>query len=178
MTELATMARPYAEAVFKRALESGRLEEWSRMLAFLATVIGDPEMAALAVNPNVKREDFLRLLLDLGKGHLDEEGENFVKILVYNGRVTLLPRIHELFERYLAEHQGVAEVEVTTAYPLSEEDRAELIQALERNLGKRVQLVLHEDRQLIGGVRIRAGDKVIDGSVRGRLERLAKRLYS
>ncbi len=178
MTELSTIARPYAEAVFKRALESGRLEEWSRMLAFLAAVVGDEEMTALAADPNVKREDFLRILLDLGKGYLDEEGENFVKILVHNGRVVLLPQIHELFERYLAEHQGIAEVEVTTAYPLSEEDRTELVQALERNLGKRVQLQVREDRQLIGGVRIQAGDKVIDGSVRGQLERLAKRLYS
>ncbi|MCF6195162.1 MAG: F0F1 ATP synthase subunit delta [Emcibacter sp.] len=178
MTELATMARPYAEAVFKRALESGRLEEWSRMLEFLATVIADEEMAALAVDPNVKREDVLRILLDVGKGYLDREGENFVKVLVFNGRVTLLPVIRKLFERYLSEHQGIVDVEVATAYPLSREDRTMLVQALERNLGKRVRLDVHEDRQLIGGIRVRAGDKVIDGSVRGRLERLAKRLYS
>lgn len=178
MTELATMARPYAEAVFRRALESGRLEAWAKMLEFLATVVGDKEMAALAANPNVERGEFLRILLDIGKGFLDKEGENFVRILVLNGRITLLPQIRELFERYRSDYQGIVTVEVATAYPLSEEDRAGLIQALERNLGKQVQLDIHEDRQLIGGVRIRAGDKVIDGSVRGQLERLAKRLYS
>ncbi|HEB77977.1 MAG TPA: F0F1 ATP synthase subunit delta [Methylothermaceae bacterium] len=178
MTELVTLARPYAEAVFKRALESDRLDEWSKMLDFLATAMADRELAAMAVDPNVKRETLLRILLDIGKGYLDKEGENFVRILVLNGRVTLLPQIRELFERYLAEHQDIIDVEVTTAYPLTEEDQARLVQALQRNLGKRVRLDVKEDHQLIGGVRIRAGDKVMDGSVRGQLERLAKRLYS
>ncbi len=178
MSELTTLARPYAEAAFKRALESGKLEQWSKMLAFLATALADPELAALARDPRIGKEKFLEILLDIGKGWLDAEGENFVKLLVHNGRITLAPQIHDLFERYRAEHEGVVDVEVRTAYPLEADDRDKLTQALKKALGRKVRLQVAEDRDLIGGVVIRAGDKVIDGSVRGRLERLAKRLYS
>ncbi|BCX88412.1 F-type H+-transporting ATPase subunit delta [Methylomarinovum tepidoasis] len=178
MSEPITLARPYAEAAFKHALESGRLEQWSKMLAFLAAALSDPELVALAQNPKIGKERFLQILLDIGKGYLDAEGQNFVKLLVHNDRITLAPQIHELFERYRAEHEGIVDVEVRTAYPLEAEDQAKLTRALEKALGRKIRLQLAEDRDLIGGVVIRAGDKVIDGSVRGRLERLAKRLYS
>lgn len=178
MSELTTLARPYAAALFRRALETGRMDQWSRMLEFLATAMADRELAWMAVNPNVSREDFLRLLLDLGKGFLDGEGENFARLLVHNGRISLVGEIRTLFERYRAEHEGYTDVEVITAYPLDREDQNELARVLERHLGKKVRLEVDEDRSLIGGVIIRSGDRVIDGSVRGRLQRLAKRLHS
>ncbi len=178
MSELTTLARPYAEAVFKLALEKGNLEQWSRTLEFLATAMGDKELAWMAQNPNVPKGEFLRVLFDVGKGYLDKGGENFIRLLVHNGRIDLVGQIRELFESYRAGHEGYVDVKVTTAYPLTEEDQEKLISALEKHLGKKVHLQVDQDRGLIGGVIIRAGDKVIDGSVRGRLERMAKRLYS
>ncbi len=176
--ELKTLARPYAEAVFDQARETGKIEQWSRMLEFLATAMADKALAWAAVNPKVGEQAFLRLILEIGKGYLDQEGENFVKLLVQNDRITLVDQIRELFEQYRIEHEGYVDVSVITAYPLSEEDQASLVAALEKNLGKKVRLTSREDRDLIGGVVIQAGDKVIDGSVRGQLERLAKRLKS
>ncbi len=178
MSELTTLARPYAEAVFKLALEEGTLHKWSQMLEFLAVAMSDKELAWMAQNPNVPKEDFLRVLLEVGKGYLDKEGENFVRLLVHNGRIGLLPQIRDLFESYRAAQEGYVDVEVMTAYPLSEGDKETLISALEKNLGKKVYLQEVQDRGLIGGVVIRAGDKVIDGSLKGRLERMAKKLYS
>jgi F-type H+-transporting ATPase subunit delta len=178
VSDLKTLARPYAEAVFKLAQETGRIDQWSRMLEFLATVMADREMAWAAANPKVGEQAFLRLILEVGKGYLDREGENFVKLLVHSRRITLIDQIRELFEQYRAEHEGYMDVKVITAYPLSEEDRASLVAELEKNLGKKIRLSSQEDADLIGGVVIRAGDKVIDGSVRGQLERLAKRLLA
>lgn len=178
MSELTTLARPYAEAVFKHALNTGHLDKWSRVLEFLATAMADEELADAAKNPLIKKEKFQQLLLDIGKGILDAEGENLTKILVQNGRITLAGQIRDLFERKRSEYEGYVDVNVTTAYPLNEEDREMLTENLEKYLGKQVRLKVDQDRGLIGGLIIRAGDKVIDGSVRGRLERLAKRLYS
>jgi len=140
--------------------------------------MADKELAWMAVNPNVSREDFLKVVLEVGKGFLDQEGENFVKLLVHNDRISLVPQIRELFENYRAEHEGYVDVEVVTPYSLSDEDRGQLIAALEKSLEKKVHLQERLDQGLIGGVIVRAGDKVIDGSIRGRLERMAKRLYS
>lgn len=177
MSELKTLARPYAEAVFELAKESGTIDQWSKRLEFLAIVMADREIAWAAVNPKIPRQTFLRLILEIGKEYLDREGENFVKLLVQNQRIALVGQIRELFEQYRAAHEGCVDVKVTTAYPLDEQDRTHLIAALARRLGKEnIRLSIEEDKDLIGGVVIRVGDKVIDGSVRGQLERLAKRL--
>jgi len=178
MSELTTLARPYAEAVFKRALESGRLAAWSETLAFLAAVVTDEGIARLVADPNLNRSDLIRILLEIGKGRLDREGENLVRLLVQNSRIALVPLIRDLYERQRAEHQGVTDVAVCSAYPLDGKDRDRLVKVLEKNLGRKVRLSVTEDRGLIGGVVIRTGDRVIDASVRGQLERMAKRLYS
>lgn len=176
MSELKTLARPYAEAVFRHAQETGRIDQWSQMLEFLAVAMSDKELAWEAANPKVGKEAFLRLLLEIGKGYLDREGENFVKLLVHNHRIALVGKIRELFEQYRIEHEGYVNANVITAYPASEEDLASLAAALEKKLGRKVRLTSQVDERLLGGVVIQAGDKVIDGSVRGQLERLAKRL--
>lgn len=174
--ELKTLARPYAEAVFNQARESGRIEQWSKMLAFLATALADKELAWAAVNPKIESQTFLRLILEIGKGYLDQEGENFVRLLVHNRRITLVGPIQELFEQYRTEHEGYVEVKVASAFPLQEEETTSLAAALEKKLGKRVRLEVQENKDLIGGVVIQAGDTVIDGSVRGQLQRLAQTL--
>ncbi len=98
MTELITLARPYAEAVFDRAKEAGKTEQWSSMLAFLAAVVRDREMAAIIDNPKVSDEDLIRLLLDICGEQIDVEGANLIKLLVDNGRLTIVSYIARLYE--------------------------------------------------------------------------------
>ncbi len=174
--ESSTLARPYAEAIFERAQETDRMAEWSDRLAFLAAVIERPEMDVVIGNPRLDRERMTELLLEIGEGHLDDEGQNLVRLLVHNGRVALLPRITELFEQRKADAEGVIDVRVTSAYAMKPAQQKKLAEALEKKLGKKVEISSEKDPSLIGGVLIRAGDTVIDGSVRGRLRRLATEL--
>ncbi len=171
-----TIARPYAEAVFARARETGRLAEWGEMLDFLAAVVEEPRARAFLTNPAVDQAQKVALLLEVGGDRLDDEGRNLVRLLVENGRLTLLPEIGRLFRRMRRDEEGMLEVEVHTAFALDEALAGELAAALERRLGRRVELSAQEDPALIGGVLIRAGDLVIDGSVAGQLKRLANEL--
>jgi len=178
MSELATLARPYAEAVYKRAKQTDSTTKWSNSLAFLAAVLGDVQIAKAAANPNANKEKFAAALLDLCQGQLDGEGENFVRLLVANRRLVLAKTICELFEHYRAEDEGYIVADVSTAYPLEDEEREQITKVLQRSLGKQPRLNVVVDDSLIGGVLIKAGDRVIDASVRGQIQRLAKRLYN
>lgn len=178
MSESATLARPYAEAVFKYARETGTAERWSDNLKFLAIALKDKALAAAANNPRIPKSRVSELLLDVGRDYLSDEGKNFVRVLVENNRLKLLPDIQSLFEAYRAEDEGFIEAEVRTAFPLNKEAEKQLAKTLESVLKRKVQFRVGEDRSLIGGVIIRAGDTVIDASVRGQLQKLAKRLYS
>jgi F-type H+-transporting ATPase subunit delta len=177
MSGSATLARPYAEAVFKRAKETGSTEQWSDTLAFLAAVMNDDRLSRAAVNPKVDRHAFTELLLDICKGHITDEGENLLKLLVENNRLNQAASIQELFEQYRAEDEGYIDVDVKTAFPIDDRQQRQLTSALEKTFHKQVRLRTERDDTLIGGVLIRAGDTVIDGSIRGQLQQLAKRLY-
>lgn len=178
MSGSATLARPYAEAVFKRSKETDSSEQWSETLAFLAAVMEDDRLSQAADNPRIEKKDFAELLLDICKGTIAKEGENFVKLLVENNRLTLAASIKELFEQYRAEDEGYVDVDVKTAFPIGDREQQRLVSSLEKTLNKNVHLHMEEDGTLIGGVLIRAGDKVIDGSIRGQLQQLAKKLYT
>ncbi len=174
--ESSTLARPYAEAIFELAGETGKLTEWSEMLAFLAAVIENPAMDGVIGNPRLDRERMTELLLDIGEERLDEEGRNLVRLLVRNGRVALLPRIAEQFEQRKADAEGVIDVHVTSAYAMKPAQQKMLAGMLEKRLGKKVEIRSEKDPSLLGGVVIRAADTVIDGSLRGQLQRLATEL--
>ncbi|MDP2902846.1 MAG: F0F1 ATP synthase subunit delta [Methylovulum sp.] len=176
MSELATLARPYAAAVFKRAKETGATEKWSESLAFMSAVLSDSEISALFDNPKVSKQDISDFMLDICQGHVDEESSNFLKLLVHNNRLVLISTIFNLFEAYKADHEGYVEVEVTTAYEFSEETRLNFAATLEKTLGKKIHMNVILDKSLIGGVLVRAGDKVIDGSIRGQLQHMQKTL--
>ena len=178
MTELATLARPYATAAYKRAKQTGTTEQWSQTLAFLAAVIQDQQIAQSAANPKSSKERFTAALLDLCSGKLDGEGENFVRLLVANRRLGLIGQISEQYEQYRAEEEGYIAVDVYTAYPLDDGEREQLSTVLLQNLGKQPHLNVQVDESLIGGVLIKAGDRVIDATVRGQIQRLAKSLYN
>lgn len=176
MSELATLARPYSSAVFKRAKETASAARWSEQLAFLSAVMNSKEMSALVDNPKVKKDRLTDLLLDVGKGHIDNEGVNFLKLLVQNNRLALLPDIAKLFEEQKAEDEGYIAVEVLTAFAFTKEAQQKFAATLEKTLSKKVHMNVTLDKSLIGGVLVRAGDRVIDGSVRGQLQNLQKAL--
>jgi F-type H+-transporting ATPase subunit delta len=174
MSELATLARPYGAAVFKRAKETGSTVKWSESLAFMSAVLNDKGISAVIDNPKVSNDRLSTLMLDICQGQLDREGENFLKLLVQNNRLTLIPYIDKIFEEYKAADEGYVEVEVFTAFAFSEEENLKLISALEKKLGKKVHMHITVDKSLIGGVLVRAGDRVIDGSIRGQLQHMQK----
>jgi F-type H+-transporting ATPase subunit delta len=176
MSELATMARPYATAAFKRAKETTGAAKWSEQLAFMSAVISSKEMSALVNNPKVKKDKLAGLLLDIGQGQLDNEGSNFLKTLLQNNRLALLPDIARQFEELKAEDEGYIEVEVLAAFAFTKEAEKKFAVTLEKTLNKKVHMNVAVDTSLIGGVLVRAGDRVIDGSIRGQLQNLRKAL--
>lgn len=171
-----TIARPYAEAVFARADESGKLDLWSEMLELLVAVVKDPTMVGIVANPLFDRNDLVSLMLDIGGGRLTDEGANLVKLLVRNGRLSVLPEIYELFGRLKAEKDRVLNVHVRSAYVLNAAQKKIIADSLKAKLGREVTITSEKDADLIGGVHIRAGDLVIDGSIQGRLQQLAHEL--
>ncbi len=176
MSELATLARPYAAAVFKRSIQTGTIEKWSKSLAFMSAVLKDKEISAIVANPKVSRERLSTLMLDICQGQVDEEGENFLKLLVQNNRLTLAPTIALQFEALKAESEGYVDVEVATAYAFSPEEKKSFTSTLEKTLSKKVHMNVTVDKSLIGGVLVRAGDRVIDGSIKGQLQHMQKTL--
>jgi F-type H+-transporting ATPase subunit delta len=176
MSELSTLARPYAAAVFKRASESGSAEQWSQMLGFIAAVVKDNGIATIIENPKVSQERLIQLLLDICQGQLNQEGENFLKLLVQNDRLTLAPQISSLYENHKADAEGYVDVDVTTAYSFTKDEQKKFTSALEKTLAKKVRISVSVDKALIGGFLAKAGDRVIDGSIKGRLQHMQKTL--
>ncbi len=174
--EKTTIARPYAEAVFSLAEQSGTLDQWSEMLELLASIAGDAKVAEIIEDPNFASEQIAALLLDVAEDSLNTEGANLLRVLAENDRLAFLPEIRELFETRKSESQGSMEVHVASAYALQAAETRALAEALSKKLGKVVNITSEKDPSLIGGAVIRAGDLVIDGSVRGRLAQLAGEL--
>ncbi len=173
MAEKATVARPYARAAFEFAREHSRLAQWGDALATASAVIADERVEPLLANPLVADEELLGLVTGICGSRLDQPMRNFLATLVQNRRLALLPEIAAAFHARRAEVENVADVEVVSAVMLDEAQRGRLIAALRKRLGREVRLTCEVDPQLIGGAIVRAGDLVIDGSLRTRLERLA-----
>ena len=171
-----TIARPYAEAVFARAVETDKLDLWSDMLELLAMAARDSGLSGLIASPKLDKVQMTELMLDIGGGRLSDEGKNLVRMLVSNGRLSVLPEIASLFEARKAEHQGTLDVHVTSAYALKPAQEQQLAEALKRKLGREIRITSEEDPGLIGGFRLRAGDMVIDGSISAQLGKLANEL--
>lgn len=178
MTEVTTVARPYAQAVFRLASEAGRLDVWSGFLSMLARVIADPRAREVIADPRNPRQRVAEFLLSVAGEGADEAQRNFVHLLIQQHRIQHAGKIAELFESLRAEAENYIDVAAIAAYPLTDGEREQLTAALERRFEKRVRLSASEDRSLIGGAIIRAGSQVFDGSIRGRLQRLHKSLCS
>ncbi len=173
MADKSTIARPYAKAAFDEARDKGQLGPWSQALRTAAAVVSDSRVEALLGNPRVTPEELAALVIEIAGPELDEQGRNFVRTLADNRRLALLPEISALFDELKGEAEGIVDVVVTSAAPLNDSERGKLAAAPERRLGRSVRLQCATDPALIGGAVLRAGDWVLDGSLRGRLERIA-----
>ncbi|AHG20245.1 ATP F0F1 synthase subunit delta [Chania multitudinisentens RB-25] len=177
MSEFVTVARPYAKAAFDFAVENQSVERWQQMLAFTAEVTCNEQMAELlsgAVAPETLSKTFIAICGD----ELNEHGQNFIRVMAENGRLLVLPAVLQQFIELRAALESTIEVDVLSSSVLSDEQQAKIAAAMEKRLSRKVKLNCKIDKSVLAGVVIRAGDMVIDGSVRGRLERLADVLQS
>lgn len=172
MAERLTIARPYAKAAFETAQAQQQLAAWSRMLAAAAAGVGEPAVQTLLGSPKLPKQQIARIFIELVGQELGDSGANFIRLLADNRRLGLLPVIAQGFAQLRADAERTIEATVISASPLGDEERAALARALKQRLNREVTLRCETDSRLIGGAVIRAGDLVIDGSVRGNLERL------
>lgn len=176
MADKLTIARPYAKAAFDEAREKGKLAEWSEALRLAAAVVRDERVESLLGNPHVTPAELAQLLIDIAGPKLDETGRNFVLTVAENRRLAYLPEISAEFDALKDEAERTVDVTVTSAAPLDENQQRTLTEALKRRLSREVRLHCEIDPTLIGGAVLRAGDLVIDGSLRSRLDRIAHEL--
>lgn len=176
MAERTTLARPYAEAVFSLAKEKNRLAAWSDLLQMISVVVMDDAMTTIIDDPDVAREKILEITADLCGDSIDEQGVNFIRLLLENGRMSLMPEVSMLFDQLKADAEGSIEAQVTTAYALTAEQSNAIAAGLKKKLGREVNVVSEVDKSLVGGAVIRAGDLIIDGSVSGYLRELSSQL--
>lgn len=172
MADISTLARPYAKAVFELARDSGKLKDWSAQLAALAGAVANSQLAALISNPALSRPQLAALFGEaLGKS-LGAEAQTLLRILVENGRLKAAASIAEQYEALRAEAETRADVEITTAVAVDKPQQDQLTGAIKKRLAREVTIDWKIDESLMAGALIRAGDLVIDGSVRGELEKL------
>ena len=176
MLENSTIARPYATAVFELAQETGQVDEWSAMLGLLGLLTADEDMRQLITNPKVSRQQLQDLVLEVCGAGLSGLGRNLVKLLVRADRLQYAPYIKNQYEQMRATAEGKVEVEVVTAYELDRQQQDGIAEIVERRLGKQVNIKTSVEDSLIGGAVIRAGDSIIDASLRGRLTELRNEL--
>ncbi|MFI8610314.1 F0F1 ATP synthase subunit delta [Pseudomonas sp. NPDC077649] len=178
MAELTTLARPYAKAAFEYAQAHQQLANWSAMLGLAAAVSLDDTMQRVLKAPRLTSTEKATAFIEVCGDKFDAQAQNFIHVVAENDRLALLPDIFAQFELYKAEQEKSIDVDVTSAFALSDEQQDKLAKVLSARLGREVRLHAAEDATLIGGVLIRAGDLVIDGSVRGKLAKLAEALKS
>ena len=176
MAEKTTIARPYAKAVFALARESQKLGPWLDALLLAATVVVDARVAPLLTNPRVTAASLADLVNDVVDDALDAQGHDFIKVLAANRRLGYLPEIAAIFAHLKAEAESAVDVTVTSAVELSQQQQQKLAAAVEKRLSRTVRLHCQRDASLIGGAVLRADDLVIDGSLKGRLDRLELQL--
>jgi F-type H+-transporting ATPase subunit delta len=176
MAEFATIARPYAQAVFELAQETDTLDQWSSMLALLSALVQEPVVKDLLQSHRLEKAKLAELVFKIGEGHLSQDSENLVKILVDQHKFILASEISRQYEILKAAAQGYVSVEVISTYALKSQQKQQVSDALKARLGKDVKIETTIDRKLLGGWLIRIGDQVLDLSVRGRLAQMGAEL--
>lgn len=174
MADRSTIARPYAKAAFADATSANALDAWSTMLDRGAAVVTDERIAALIGSPKVTPAQLAELVTDVaGTKGTGEHGGNFLRLLAESRRLGFLPEIAVRFKALKDEKEGTVDVTVTSAAAMPDAEREKIATALAKRFNRKVRVHTEVDPSLIGGAVVRAGDTVIDGSIKSRLERLA-----
>ena len=176
MAESVTIARPYAQAIFRLARESGALAAWSDRLQRLALIAQDAEMAKVIGNPKFSAKEVAKLFVSLSGEPGNQELSSLIGILAENERLDVLPQIEELYEQLKSVEEGVKEAVVTSAFPLDDAQLKKLMSQLETHFGSKLRPHIEVDKTLIGGVKVAVGDQMLDASVRGKLDAMATAL--
>lgn len=176
MAELATVARPYAEAAFELARAGGHLPAWSDMLRFAASIVADERVAAALDNPRLDAAAKESLLLGIGGDRFSGDTRNFIRVLVDAERVSMLPQISMMFDRLKDEAEGTAHATIESAFALTDAQVAELRSGLEKRFGRKIDATVTVNPDLIGGARVTVGDAVLDGSVQAKLAAMRAQL--
>ena len=176
MAETVTIARPYAQAVFRLALENKSLAAWSDRLQRLAAVAQDAEMIQVVGNPKFSARQVADLFVSLSGESGNQELAAFIGVLAQNERLDVLTQIQEIYEQLKSAEEGVKDALVTSAYPLDDAQLKNLMSQLETHFGSKLQPHVEVDQALIGGVKVAVGDQVLDASVRGKLDAMATAL--
>ena len=178
MAELSTLARPYAKAAFQAAVDAGALQAWSTMLSVASNVALQDQVEEVLSNPSLTGAQQAQTFIDVCGDILNESGQNLVNVLAENKRISLLPQIFEQFEHLKAELEKAVDVEIISAFEVTDDTKQKLTQALKVKLDKDVRVTTSVDSTLVGGAIIRAGDMVIDGTLKGKLAKLAEAMNS
>ena len=174
MSQFTTLARPYAKAAFKTAEEGSGLQAWSKGLGLLAALMQQEKVAGFMANPAHNGQQQAAVLIELCGSELNGMLQNFVRLLAGNKRLQLLPEISSLYEALKADRERTVDVTVVSAYALDAAAEAKLAASLKTRLNREIKLSSSVDKSLIGGMVVRAGDFVIDSSVRGKLKKLTE----
>lgn len=177
MSELTTVARPYAKAAFDFAVESQAVSNWNDMLFFASEVAKNSDIVTFlsgSHSPDATSDLFIKVCGE----QLNENGQNFVKVLAENGRLIALPAVAEMFAELKAEYENEIEVEITSAIAMTSAQETALSLSLEKRLARKIKLNCSVDNSVVGGMLIKAGDTVIDATIRGKLDRLSHVLQS
>ncbi|NMP17824.1 F0F1 ATP synthase subunit delta [Thalassotalea sp. Y01] len=177
MSELTTIARPYAKAAFDFAVEAQAVDAWLEMLVF-ASEVSQNETITTYLSGGMGVDQATDLFLNVCGEQLNDKGQNFIKVMAENGRLLVLPQVVAQFAELKAEFEQEVSVDVASAVELSAEQVTTLSAALEKRLARKVKLNCTVDANVVSGLIIKAGDMVIDGSVRGKLDRLANTMQS
>lgn len=177
MAELATIARPYAQALYRIAQAKGP-DAWATIIAELASISLHKDIQALIQHPKCDKQKIIDLILTLVSSPIDADVKRFVNLLIENGRLSLMPEIALQFTALRDSAQSVGEAEISTPFPIEQEQLTSLLSALEKKFGKTLRPKITVDRNLIGGIRVQVGDEVLDTSVRARLAQLQATLLT
>ncbi len=180
MSDLTTVARPYAKAVFELAIETSKtdsqsLKRWAATLDFLARLVEENKIQTFLKKPQSALK-IAEKIIELSGDQLDKQGQNLVKIMTENGRLILMPIVFKEYKSLVDKHFAIAEVSITSAFPLNQVQQQKIVQAMEKKLAQKINLNCSVDKSLLAGIVIRTDDMVIDGSSLGQLQKLARNL--
>ena len=178
MAELTTVARPYAEAAFRTAVEANATVQYGAALKSLGLAVSDVQAASMLGNPKVAVQEKAGVLIAVAGGNLVPPLSNLLTTLIENGKATLLPFISEHFQRLQREHEGVIKATITSAFALSDGEKTSLVDALAKKYGKKIEVDVKVDESLIGGARVQVGDEVVHASVRDTLDKMKHALMA